>query len=207
MLAIARELRLKGHESNVSRHTDSPTICFRKDGRISKQLTFVDSILQHGSEISPEDVAKARRVAGTSFIGQMEQYFLVIKETGIMQSVPIPSGTFHRQGFDLQRTNGNGGRGRGMTTRPSRGRGRGRGSNYTPIGTRKLSTRDLQGTENSIINNGFQVNHQGQQHQPLQGQVLYSQAVQMAPTNVNLQPDNKVTFVTRKSKYSLSPEN
>jgi len=182
MSAIARELRLKGLEANMNKHVDNPTLCLRNNGRISKQLTFVDAVLQHGSLLSSEDLAKARRVAGGSFIGQLEQYFLILKETGMSQTIPVPSGVFHTQEFDLRRTNGGRGRGGGSFVTTGRGRGRGRGSNFTPMGRRKMSTLDLEQELNVGVNNG-NGNHQ-QQIPVLQGQVLYSQAVQMPQPNI-----------------------
>jgi len=197
MLAIARELRLKNTEASVNKFIDSPVLCLRKDNRVIKQLTFVDSVLQYGELLSPEDISKARRVAGTTFVGQLEQFFLVIGETGNIPQIPTPNGTFHQQSFDLNRTNGRG-RGRGQAQRGRSGRGRGRGqpgrgsfgSNFEQIGLRKTSTSDLKINETNQL--------------PLSQQsVLYSQVAGTQPNNALINPINTANVQLQPNYVTL----
>jgi len=116
LVAIARELRQEGLEASVNRYIDSPNLVIKKDGKTVKNRTFVDAILEYGHKLSPNDVAKARHVAGQSFKGQLEQFFLVIKETGQNNEIPVPAGSY--SGGPTQAGRGRGG---------ARGRGGGRG--------------------------------------------------------------------------------
>lgn len=123
--AVARQINRSGdQEAVVTKYIDSPTLIIRSGGRIIKNISFVDTILQYGSKISPEDMEKAKKIAGRSYINQMESTFLILKESDNEVVIPIPSGTY------IAPTRGTGfirGRGRGSW----RGRGSQRGR---PIG-------------------------------------------------------------------------
>jgi len=138
LVAIARELRQEGIEATVNKFIDSPNLVIRKEGKIIKNLTYVDATLEYGQKLSPNDISKARRVAGQSFKGQLEQYFLVIKETGAAREIPIPAGNYtggnqvigRGQSQGASQSNGTG-RGRGSG---GRGRGSNRGGNFSTRG-------------------------------------------------------------------------
>jgi len=135
--AIARELRVKEQDVSVNRFIDSPTLIIRKDSKIVKQLTYVDAVLEYGELVSPDDIARARRIAGQTMKGQLEQAFLIIKEIGVSHNIPVPCGTYT---FNAEGQ----GRGRGSRGRGGRGaRGYGRGSNFTAMGQRRISTSGM----------------------------------------------------------------
>lgn len=113
MQAIARQInRVGDQEAVVTKFIDSPTLIIRNSGRVIKNLSYVDSILQYGEKLSPEDIEKGMKIAGRSYQGQMENNFLILRDTDKPPVIPTPRGTF------IPPTRG---------TTP-RGRGRGRGS-------------------------------------------------------------------------------
>lgn len=114
--AICRQINNEGsQEASVSRYADSPTLMIRSANRLIKNLSFVDAVLQYGSKISQEDLEKATKIAGTSFPGQLEATFLIIKDPKQQTVIPTPSGVY------IQPTRG---------TYRGRGRGRGRGGSW-----------------------------------------------------------------------------
>jgi hypothetical protein len=66
----------------------------------------VEAILQYGTKLSPEDIQKAEKIAGSTFNGQLEENFCVIKYKTRVYEIPTPNGNY------IQRIRGNG-RGRG----------------------------------------------------------------------------------------------
>jgi hypothetical protein len=84
--------------------------------RPAKSYTFIDAVKQFGSRLKHDDLLDSYAKAGRSFTGQLEQNFVVLKET---ESEAAQS-TFHKA--RMQRGRG-GFRGRG-----DRGGGRGRGA-------------------------------------------------------------------------------
>jgi len=157
LLAMARELRREGQDVKVNRYIESPNLVIKRDGKITKNLTFVDSILEFGEKLSPEDIAKARRVAGQSFKGQLEQVFLVIKEVGGNYTIPTPSGTYTAVHDTPGMSEGGVGRGRGRGRGGNRGgAGRGRGemsANQGPAGDSENGTQPK--TFSQVVNNGI----------------------------------------------------
>jgi len=81
----------------------------------TKSYTFIDAVKQFGSQLKHEDLLDSYAKAGRSFTGQLEQNFVVLKET----ESEAAQTSFHKA--RMQR--GRGGRGRG-----DRGSGRGRGA-------------------------------------------------------------------------------
>jgi len=64
----------------VNKFSDSPNILYKKNGRIIKQLSFVDAVVKHGNIISEEDRVRAKRIAGRAYEGSLKEYFLILKE-------------------------------------------------------------------------------------------------------------------------------
>lgn len=123
MQAVTRQINKGGdQEAVVSKYLDSPTLIIRNSGRVIKNLSFVDTILQYGEKLSAEDLQKAAKIAGRSFPNQMECTFLILKDDETDVSIPTPCGVF------IQPARGNG-RGRGGDWR-GRGNRRGRGTSY-----------------------------------------------------------------------------
>jgi len=56
------------------------TLFTKKNGRIVRQLSFVDAIVKHGNIISDEDLIRAKRIAGRAYEGSLKEYFLILKE-------------------------------------------------------------------------------------------------------------------------------
>lgn len=68
--AISRQIIKDGNqEATVSKYLDSPTLPIRSGTRQIKNLSYVDAILQYGAKLSSEDIDKAMKIAGKSFIG------------------------------------------------------------------------------------------------------------------------------------------
>ncbi|MBF0209110.1 MAG: hypothetical protein HQK53_19805 [Oligoflexia bacterium] len=93
--AIARKLReadtTKKADISVSRYSDTPTITFRREGRVIKQMSFVEAVTSHGRLVSFEEIAKARRIAGQVYTGVLENYFIIVPD---VPSGPAASASF-----------------------------------------------------------------------------------------------------------------
>ena len=88
----------------------------------TRSYTFIDAVKQFGSQLKHDDLLDSYAKAGRSFTGQLEQNFVVLKET----ESEAAQTSFHKA--RMQR--GKGGRGRG-----DRGSGRGRGADRGWSGT------------------------------------------------------------------------
>jgi len=81
----------------VNKFADSPNIIFKKDGRVTKQLSFVDAILQHKSEVTRDELLAATRIAGRAYESSLREYFLVLNENHLPQGNAPSSSTAMRQ--------------------------------------------------------------------------------------------------------------
>jgi hypothetical protein len=52
-----------------------------RSGRPSKSYTFIDAVKQYGSRLENADLLSAYAKAGKAFAGQLEQNFVVLKES------------------------------------------------------------------------------------------------------------------------------
>jgi len=73
------------------------------DQKPSKSYTFVDAMKQFGSWLGKKDLGQAYTRAGTAFVGQLSQNFVVLKDKDAVSSV---------KSFDHVRGSARGGRGR-----------------------------------------------------------------------------------------------
>jgi hypothetical protein len=73
------------------------------DQKPSKSYTFVDAMKQFGSWLGKKDLGHAYTRAGTAFVGQLSQNFVVLKDKDAVSSV---------KSFDHVRGSARGGRGR-----------------------------------------------------------------------------------------------
>ncbi len=92
-----------------------------RDNKLTKSYTFIDSVKQFGDQLRKNDLLEAYAKAGKAFAGQLEQNFVVLKESDSESA----QSNFHKARILRGRGRGGGGAG------PS-GRGRGGGPNPNP---------------------------------------------------------------------------
>lgn len=186
MQAISRQINRDGNqEAMVAKYLDNPTLTIKSGGRLIKNLSFVDSILQYGAKLSKEDLDKAYKIAGTSFKGQMEVNFLVLKEVETEITIPTPAGTY------IPPTRGNF---RGSF----RGRGLGRGNNryrWQNMNNPNLIPLGQANQTNSANNVGItNMSYYGPPNQANQQQAMFNarQATQDGITQQAIQQQNEI---------------
>ena len=126
---IARQFTVEGgEEMYVSAYNSRPVlhITDKTGGRKPFALTFADAITRFGDMLKEESLGEAYRRAGSSFRGQLEQHFVVLKENQqVTSQYPVleTTGQAKKQPLEDQNSafgrNSDGGRGRG--TRGGRG--------------------------------------------------------------------------------------
>jgi hypothetical protein len=79
--AIARKISNKDTSAHVVAFISRPVMHVKLAGS-TKTFTFVDAVAQYGNIMSQFELADAYRRAGTSFKGQMEQMFVILREKG-----------------------------------------------------------------------------------------------------------------------------
>lgn len=91
--AISKKLQSDDTDSFVQGFSSRPLLHYhlcegsfaRIDG-VNRTYTFVEAVAKFGSLVSQADLFKAYRRARPAFIGCMEQYFVILKETGPEQT-------------------------------------------------------------------------------------------------------------------------
>jgi hypothetical protein len=139
--AIAKRISNAQDLAYVASFISRPVMHMRlrsdKNARPSKTFTFIDAVKQYGSKLKPEDLQESYAKAGKAFQGQLEQNFVVLKES----DSEAAQTNFHKA--RIQR-----GRGRGGATRGG-GSDRGRTHFYEgPSGSRGVK-RPSENSENS----------------------------------------------------------
>ena len=98
--AIARKCSGPGEDMFVHGFTSRPVLHVKpKNGGRQLALTFVDAVVRYGGRVKEADLGLAYERAGTSFVGQMGQNFVVLTDKGV------------RKGGRQAREGGNGGTG------------------------------------------------------------------------------------------------
>ena len=116
-----------------------------RNERPTKSYTFIDAVKQFGSQLRPEDLLDSYAKAGRAFAGQLEQNFVVLKES----DSEAAQTNFHKA--RMQRGRGRGGRGadRGRERGAAHGRGGGESANTEGIGGRGKKRPSEENLENS----------------------------------------------------------
>jgi hypothetical protein len=93
MKAIAKKLTNKVVSAHVAAYSSRPTLHVKDVGKesSSRAYTFIDSVTQFGGAVVKEDLDEAYRRAGTAFVGQMEQHYVVLRERTSQPPRPEPS--------------------------------------------------------------------------------------------------------------------
>jgi len=86
MKSISRKVTCPQESAHVASYSSRPILHVRttgKGGEVSNRAyTFIDSIIKYGKLLLRCDLDEAYRRAGTAFRGQLEQHFVVLRETG-----------------------------------------------------------------------------------------------------------------------------
>ena len=138
--AIAKRISNAHELAYVASFISRPVMHVRlrsdKNARPSKTFTFIDAVKQFGSRLKPEDLQESHAKAGKAFHGQLEQNFVVLKES----DSEAAQTNFHKT--RIQRGRGGGG---------ARGGGSDRGRTHShegPSGSRGVK-RPSENSENS----------------------------------------------------------
>jgi hypothetical protein len=134
--AIAKRISNTQDLAYVASFISRPVIHIKprtsRNERPTKSYTFIDAVKQFGSQLKPEDLLDSYAKAGRAFAGQLEQNFVVLKES----DSEAAQTNFHKA--RMQRGRGRGGRGadRGRERGAGHGRGGGGNANTEVIGGR-----------------------------------------------------------------------
>ena len=96
-LEILRAIAKKNWSANedmlVMGFTSRPILQIRrKDGSGQRTLTFVDAVALYGNKVKTVDLALAYERAGRTYMGQMEQNFVVLNDEGVKEGGRQPRG-------------------------------------------------------------------------------------------------------------------
>ena len=82
--AIARKCSSAEEDMFVQGFVSRPVLQIKqKNGGAQRALTFVDAIVKYGGRVSQADLGLAYEKAGTSFLGQMAQNFVILNDKGV----------------------------------------------------------------------------------------------------------------------------
>ncbi|MBF0209170.1 MAG: hypothetical protein HQK53_20110 [Oligoflexia bacterium] len=131
--AIVRRLRERETNKNVeilvSKYSDNPSIIFKNEGKVVRQVGYVESIQKHGKLVSSDEINKARRIAGMAYAGYLESYFIIVPEANVHTPSTGPNGEPIASGSRMMTSLVAGRGGVKRTTVQTRsGRGRGDGA-------------------------------------------------------------------------------
>jgi hypothetical protein len=86
MKAISKKIASSNESAYVAAYSSRPILHVRSTGTngevINRAYTFIDSIIRFGKVLLRCDPDEAYRRAGTAFRGQIEQHFVVLRESG-----------------------------------------------------------------------------------------------------------------------------
>jgi len=54
------------------------------------QFTYVQAVLKHGNLLTTDDIERARGIAGLLYQGSLKDYFLIIEEVALPETIPAP---------------------------------------------------------------------------------------------------------------------
>ena len=127
MKAIAKKISNDKEFAFVASFISRPVMHIRqkneKNEKPSRSYTFIDAVKQFGALLKKEDLLDAYAKAGRAFAGQLEQNFVVLKESNSEEA---------QTNFHTARIS----RGRGGGSYRGRGGGRSEDANKVPVGNR-----------------------------------------------------------------------
>jgi len=85
-------------EIMVNKFSDAPNIIYKQNGRVKKQLSFVDAMVQHGKLINSEEIIMAKRIAGRAYEGSLKEYFLILKDADSPNALPCDDDVLEASG-------------------------------------------------------------------------------------------------------------
>jgi hypothetical protein len=91
MKALAKKISNSNVKAHVAAYSSRPILHVRTEGggpNASRAYTFIDAVLRYGSTLVQQDLDEAYRRAGTAFRGQLEQHFVVLRESGTSKKLP-----------------------------------------------------------------------------------------------------------------------
>jgi len=80
MWGVVAGLKKKGKEAWVNQNINKPNIQIKEGGKIVKTLTFIQAMKEHSKLLSAKVLSDVSKTAAWNFSGQMERYFLVLKD-------------------------------------------------------------------------------------------------------------------------------
>jgi len=80
MWGVVEGLKKKGKEAWVNQNLNKPNIQIKEGGKIVKTLTFMQAMKEHSKIISAKVISDVSKSAAWNFKGQMERYFIVLKD-------------------------------------------------------------------------------------------------------------------------------
>jgi len=80
MWGVVAGLKKKGKEAWVNQNLNKPNIQIKENGKIVKTLTFIQAMKEHSKLLSAKVLSDVTKSASWNFSGQMERYFLVLKD-------------------------------------------------------------------------------------------------------------------------------
>ena len=147
--AIAKRISNEKDLAYVASFISRPVVHIKprnsRNERPMKSYTFIDAVKQFGSQLMPEDLLDSYAKAGRAFAGQLEQNFVVLKES----DSEAAQTNFHKT--RMQRGRGRGGRGadRGRERGAGHGHGGGENANTEVIGGRGKKRPNEENLESS----------------------------------------------------------
>lgn len=80
MWGVVMGLKKKGKDAWVNQNLNKPNIQIKEGGKIVKTLTFLQAMKDHSNMISAKTLSDVKKTAMWNFAGQLERYFVVLKD-------------------------------------------------------------------------------------------------------------------------------
>ena len=80
MWGVVDALKKEKKEAWVNLNLNKPTIQIKEGGKITKTLTFINSMKEYGTKIDAKVIEDTAKAARWGFGGQLERLFIVIKD-------------------------------------------------------------------------------------------------------------------------------
>jgi len=80
MWGVVAGLKKKGKEAWVNQNLNKPNIQIKEGGKIVKTLTFIQAMKEYSKLLGPKVLSDVTKSASWNFSGQLERYFLVLKD-------------------------------------------------------------------------------------------------------------------------------
>jgi len=80
MWGVVSSFKKEGKEAWVNQNLNKPNIQIKEGGKIVKTLTFVQLMNEYGKKIPAKTLSDVTKSAKWNFGGQLERYFVVLKD-------------------------------------------------------------------------------------------------------------------------------